>query len=269
MIPENNEDLWAKNKAFTILHSYILERVRGIEACGLTCYISNEQLAYETNTSISTISRAIRLLVKEKMLWVSYHQMAVANRQRVMRIFCPEIRTQAAQNDNDSLSECIPEIVELTPSDDHIEQLVNKRRSKKINSISKDYDLDFDIDYISKESECSVDTDADILSTSGDADPFMGYIDKCYLHGDKPPSIYEKSLLDLSYSEREEILDDVSMGMLAEEDIPCWVTLYQKRWEKALEKMGYPPNESRKGFFGSVVHGKVMRALEDVFFYTG
>ena len=136
MIPENNDELWAKNKSFGLLHSYILERVRGMESSGLTCYISNEQLAYETNTSISTISRAVKLLAEEELLWVTYHQEAVTNKQRIMRIFRPEIRTQSEQNDNVSASDCIPEIVELTPLDAHIDQLVNKRTLKKRKSIS-------------------------------------------------------------------------------------------------------------------------------------
>lgn len=259
MIPENNDELWAKNKSFGLLHSYILERVRGMESSGLTCYISNEQLAYETNTSISTISRAVKLLAEEELLWVTYHQEAVTNKQRIMRIFRPEIRTQSEQNDNVSASDCIPEIVELTPLDAHIDQLVNKRTLKKRKSISKDYDLDFDIDYISRESVASVDTDTNsIISASDDRD-------KRSLHDDKPMSIYEKSLLDLSYSERDEVLEDVKLGMIADNNIPHWVDLYLERHKKALAKMGCSQEEELTGMVRAVLHSNIIRELEDIF----
>ena len=84
MIPLDNEDFYSKNDKLNILHLYITERVRGFEKNNLPCYISNDQLAREMNCSPSTIKRAIKLLLESKILWGSYHQEGMTNKQRIL-----------------------------------------------------------------------------------------------------------------------------------------------------------------------------------------
>lgn len=90
IVPNDNRGLYTKNSAFNILHVYIVERVRSFEKQGLACYIKNEQLAEATGSSEKTISRAIKLLVDEKVLWAGYHYQTENDKitkQRVLRIF--------------------------------------------------------------------------------------------------------------------------------------------------------------------------------------
>lgn len=94
MIPNDNSELYRKNPAFNILHVYIVERVRSFEKQDQACYISNEQLAEATGSSEKTISRAIKLLVDEKVLWSGYHYKTsddVVTRQRILRVFNKEL----------------------------------------------------------------------------------------------------------------------------------------------------------------------------------
>ena len=90
IIPNDNTELYMKNSAFNILHVYIVEKVRSFEKQGLACYIKNEQLAAATGSSEKTISRAIKLLVDEKVLWAGYHYQTENDKitkQRILRIF--------------------------------------------------------------------------------------------------------------------------------------------------------------------------------------
>lgn len=128
MIPKDNDEFYALSERLNILHLYIVERVRGFDANGLVCYLSNEQLANETNCSVSTIKRAIKLLVEMKILWAGYHQESVKNKQRIMRIFNEKI-----QNDHQRVSKCTPEKVKLPSKGNQNEPLVyNKKENNKL-----------------------------------------------------------------------------------------------------------------------------------------
>ena len=127
MIPLDNEEFYLKNEKLNILHLYIMERVRGFENNNLPCYISNDQFAKETNCSPSTIKRAIKLLIESKLLWGSYHQENVKNKQRILRIYNDKI-----QNDPLTGSICPPERANMTPSDGQNDPLVsNKKENNK------------------------------------------------------------------------------------------------------------------------------------------
>lgn len=94
MVPNDNSALYSKNLSFNILHVYIVERVRSFEKQGQPCYITNEQLAASTGSSEKTISRAIKLLVDEKILWAGYHHNTdeeQIKKQRILRIFNKEL----------------------------------------------------------------------------------------------------------------------------------------------------------------------------------
>ena len=153
MIPNDNAEFYAKG--FNILHAYIVERVRSFEAKGRTCYISNEQLAASTGTSVSTIKRAIKLLVDEKVLWAGYHQQDINNKQRVLRIYNEKIAKQEEKKEevqNEPLpkeeppstenefqiepergSNCTPERFKMNPLEVQNEPLVYKEKIKKYN----------------------------------------------------------------------------------------------------------------------------------------
>ena len=146
MIPNNNAEFYSKG--FNILHAYIVERVRSFEVQGRTCYISNEQLAASTGTSVSTIKRAIKLLVDEKVLWAGYHQQDINNKQRILRIYHEE--KEEAQKEPPSTenevqiepergSNCTPERFKLNPLEVQNEPLVYKENIKKYN-----YNIDED-----------------------------------------------------------------------------------------------------------------------------
>ena len=128
MIPLDNEEFYLKNEKLNILHLYIMERVRGFENNNLPCYISNDQFAKETNCSPSTIKRAIKLLIESKLLWGSYHQENIKNKQRILRIYREQI-----QNDHLTGSNCPPEKVKMTPADVQNDPLVNtKKKNNKL-----------------------------------------------------------------------------------------------------------------------------------------
>ena len=112
MIPINNEELYNRSEKFDIRHVYIVERVKGFDSNGMTCYMSNEQFAKEINCSISTVHRAIELLKDEKILWAGYHHESATNKQRILRIFNPNI-----QNDTPRMSNCTPEQSKMTLTD--------------------------------------------------------------------------------------------------------------------------------------------------------
>ena len=136
MIAANNEEFYSKDKRLNLLHLYIAERVRGFDACGKTCYISNEQFAKETNSSISTITRAIKLLTDLEILWAGYHQESVKNKQRILHIYDERLgayhkaKIADSQNDNQRWSNCVPKIVKMTSSDGQNDQLVDKEYIK-------------------------------------------------------------------------------------------------------------------------------------------
>lgn len=113
IVPNDNKKLYDKNSAFNILHVYIVERVRSFEKKGKTCYITNEQLAEATGSSEKTISRAVKLLVDERVLWAGYHYQTENDkitRQRVLRIFDESLaeyheKKSAAKKEMDKTSE--------------------------------------------------------------------------------------------------------------------------------------------------------------------
>ena len=123
MITADNEKFYSKDDRLNILHLYITERVRGFDACGKTCYMSNEQFAKETNSSISTIKRAIKLLTDLEILWAGYHQESVKNKQRILHIYDERLGTYhkkkiaEVQNDTPRGSNCTSQRVKLTPSE--------------------------------------------------------------------------------------------------------------------------------------------------------
>jgi hypothetical protein len=149
MIPVYNNDFYSKDERLNILHLYIVERVRGFERTEMTCYMSNEQFAQETNSSISTIKRAIKLLVELNILWAGYHQDSVRNKQRVLHIYKEGMSTKAevqnephtiddsttenteVQNDTHRGSKCTSERFKLTPSEVQNEPLVYKENIKE------------------------------------------------------------------------------------------------------------------------------------------
>lgn len=144
MIPTNNEEFYSKDERLDILHLYIVERVRGFETNKLTCYMSNEQFAQETNCSISTIKRAIKLLVNLNILWAGYHQENVKNKQRILRIYNTEVQNEPlkqnteVQNDTQRGSICTPERFKMTPSEVQNEPLVYYKQTNNKLLIDKD-----------------------------------------------------------------------------------------------------------------------------------
>lgn len=144
MIPTNNEEFYSKDERLDILHLYIVERVRGFETNKLTCYMSNEQFAQETNCSISTIKRAIKLLVNLNILWAGYHQENVKNKQRILRIYNTEVQNEPlkqkieVQNDTQRGSICTSERFKMTPSEVQNEPLVYYKQTNNKLLIDKD-----------------------------------------------------------------------------------------------------------------------------------
>ena len=164
IVPNDNKALYTKNSAFNILHVYIVERVRSFEKKGLACYIKNEQLAEATGSSEKTISRAIKLLVDEKILWAGYHYQTENDKitkQRILRIFNqgleeyhntkksaaikemdkmstsnysnePDGLTQG-QNDQLTQTNCPPQMDIMTSSDGQNDLLVYKENIKEYN----------------------------------------------------------------------------------------------------------------------------------------
>ena len=164
IVPNDNKELYTKNSAFNILHVYIVERVRSFEKQGLACYIKNEQLAEATGASEKTISRAIKLLVDEKILWAGYHYQTENDKitkQRILRIFnknlkeyydkkksatIKEMDKMSTSNNNEALgnlnqgqnvqeseSNCLPRMDKMTSSDRQNDPLVYKENIKEYN----------------------------------------------------------------------------------------------------------------------------------------
>lgn len=108
IVPNDNQALYRKNSAFNILHVYIVERVRSFDKQNKTCYIKNEQLAEATGSSEKTISRAIKLLVDEKVLWAGYHYQTEdgqITKQRVLRIFNEKLEEYHSKKTSDATKE--------------------------------------------------------------------------------------------------------------------------------------------------------------------
>lgn len=170
MISTDNSEFYSKDERLNILHLYITERVRGFDKCGKTCYMSNEQFAKETNSSISTIKRAVKLLTDLRILWAGYHQENIRNKQRVLHIYNERLGTYyeskntEGQNEpleqvtegqfeplekdtevqNDTLrgSICTPERVNLTPSEVQNEPLVYKENISSISIVTRSEPLE-------------------------------------------------------------------------------------------------------------------------------
>lgn len=133
IVPNDNTELYKLNKAFNILHVYIVERVRSFERKGIPCYITNQQLAESTGTSEKTISRAIKLLLDQKVLWAGYHYETTDKKvkeQRILRIFNTELEEYynktSGQIVQESWSNCLPEMDKMTSSDGQNDPLVYK-----------------------------------------------------------------------------------------------------------------------------------------------
>ena len=154
IVPNDNQTLYRKNSAFNILHVYIVERVRSFDKQNKTCYIKNEQLAEATGSSEKTISRAIKLLVDEKILWAGYHYQTEdgqVTKQRVLRIFNEKLEEYHSkktkkeidkmstsnnsekesnlgqgQNVQESETNCPPQIDKMTGSDGQNDPIVYK-----------------------------------------------------------------------------------------------------------------------------------------------
>ena len=172
IVPNDNQALYQKNSTFNILHVYIVERVRSFDKQNKTCYIKNEQLAEATGSSEKTISRAIKLLVDEKVLWAGYHYQTKdgqVTKQRVLRIFNEKLeeyhnkKAYAATKEMDKMSiskdydkegnlgqgqnvqesgtNCPPQIDKMTGSDGQSDPLVYKENIKE-NHYKKSEELD-------------------------------------------------------------------------------------------------------------------------------
>ena len=155
IIPNDNKRLYQKNPAFNILHVYIVERVRSFDKQNKTCYIKNEQLAEATGSSEKTISRAIKLLVDEKILWAGYHYQTENDKitkQRVLRIYNESIDSyhkkqekemdkmstsnkienlSEGQNVQESETNCLPQTDKMTSSDGQNDPLEYKENIKE------------------------------------------------------------------------------------------------------------------------------------------
>ena len=148
IVPNNNEELYKKNSSFNILHVYIVERVRSFEKQGKTCYIKNEQLAEATGSSEKTISRAIKLLIDEQILWGGYHYLTEGDKvkqQRVLRIFNKGLEEynekKRGQIVQESQSNCPAQIDKMTTSDGQNDPLEYNNNIKEYN-YKKDDELD-------------------------------------------------------------------------------------------------------------------------------
>ena len=157
IIPNDNKQLYQKNPAFNILHVYIVERVRSFDKQNKTCYIKNEQLAEATGSSEKTISRAIKLLVDEKVLWAGYHYQTENDKitkQRVLRIYNESIDSyhqkkekemdkmsnsnkienlSEGQNVQASKTNCLPQMDKMTGLDGQNDPLEYKENIKEYN----------------------------------------------------------------------------------------------------------------------------------------
>ena len=175
MIPVCNSEFYCKDERLNILHLYIVERVRGFERTQMTCYMSNEQFAQETNSSISTIKRAIKLLVELNILWAGYHQESVRNKQRVLRIYNkdieaynkeketevqiephtsgPDSEITEVQNDTHRGSNCTSERFKLTPSEVQNEPLVYKENIKEYHYKKNEPSGELDLELTEEEQE--------------------------------------------------------------------------------------------------------------------
>ncbi len=153
IVPNDNKELYTKNSSFNILHVYIVERVRSFEKKGKTCYIKNEQLAEATGASEKTISRAIKLLIDEKVLWAGYHYQTEGDKikqQRVLRIFNKDLeeyhQKKRGQIVQESQSNCPAQIDKMTTSDGQNDPLeynnnikeYNYKKDEELNSSSLD-----------------------------------------------------------------------------------------------------------------------------------
>lgn len=152
IVPNDNSNLYSINKSFNILHVYIVERVRSFEKKGLACYITNQQLADATGTSEKTISRAVNLLIDEKILWAGYHYKTEGKNikeQRILRIFNKALEDYHEQLEQEkvdgqivqeSWSKCLSKPDKMTTSDEQNDPLVYKENIKEDN-YKKDEEL--------------------------------------------------------------------------------------------------------------------------------
>ena len=145
IIPNDNSELYAINEAFNLLHVYIVERVRSFDKQDLPCYITNKQLAEATGCSEKTISRAINLLIDEKVLWVGYHYDTIngkTHKQRILRVFNKALdkyynKKMQEKTDGqfvqDRWTKCLPEMDKMTSSDGQNDPIVYKENIKEYN----------------------------------------------------------------------------------------------------------------------------------------
>ena len=145
IVSNDNSELYAINETFNILHVYIVERVRSFDKQNLPCYITNKQLAEATGCSEKTISRAINLLIDEKILWAGYHYDTIndkTHKQRILRIFdkaLDEYHNKKMQEKTDGQfvqerwTKCLPEMDKMTSSDGQNDPIVYKENIKENN----------------------------------------------------------------------------------------------------------------------------------------
>ena len=69
----DTNDFFNINENFNLVHLYITERARSFQQQNKPCFISNDQFPNELKFSVSTIRRAIKLLIGKKVLYTSYN----------------------------------------------------------------------------------------------------------------------------------------------------------------------------------------------------
>lgn len=87
-IPLDTNDFFNIDGNFNLVHLYITERVRSFQQQNKPCFISNDQFANELKFSVSTIRRAIKLLIDKKVLYTSYN---TNNKKRCLYIYNKDI----------------------------------------------------------------------------------------------------------------------------------------------------------------------------------
>lgn len=277
MIPENNDTLWAKNKSFNLLHVYILERVRSFSEHGLPCFITNSRFAQEMGCSERTVTRTIKLLVAEKLLWAAYNQQAKANKQRVLWIYdeakakktdikttncagkSPKFGLSDCQIDGTPASICSSPCVTATSSDSQNAVLVYKNRQKE-NKVTNKNNIEANALAFDLGECCDYTGDAyHILDTHA-------YSPATSEHLSASDATTDGSNWDdyfsLSEKDRDEIIEDIEMDLVSEWDIPLWYRKRQEIMQKWLKKFDCKSLSEMRPFFQAVLLSKVRDELE-------
>ena len=230
--------------------------------------------------SESTVTRDIKLLVEEKLLWAAYNQETKTNKQRVLWIYdeakakkvnvksmscaekSPKLGLFDSQNEEELSSNRLPPHATVTASDSQNDALVynnKKRKNKEINN----YNCVDDDGFIYETGEefgdvndgCHIsDTHIECNSaTFGQPSDLKGNIDDTNWN----------DYFSLSDRERKEIIEDIEMDLISEQDIPLWYRNRQEIMQRQLKKLDYESVDEMPPFLRAVFLSRIGNELED------